>query len=49
MYERKTVPVENIAEQLAICGRIREEAEASGAERLALVDTYGCPFIDEIF
>ena len=42
MYERKTVPVENIAEQLAICGRIREEAEASGAERLALVDTYGC-------
>jgi tRNA-2-methylthio-N6-dimethylallyladenosine synthase len=41
-YERQEIPTEAVAEQLAVCERLRQRLTAGGRVPLALVDTYGC-------
>ena len=41
-YVRKTIDIEKIKEQQAICARIFERVAGDGQRPLAMVDTYGC-------
>ena len=41
-YERKTIDIERVREQQAVCAKIFERVAGDGRRPLAMVDTYGC-------